>query len=124
MLPDARPVAAAKARFRRGPSPLSRLSTGAEVSNNPPAFEEFFMASLNHISKAMREMMDDPRARAMPRDAAVTAVVMACNRAAGLAITASEISMEDVQFLSGTLVEIVKMLRQSAADKGLTRRNQ
>lgn len=89
-----------------------------------PGFDEFFKASHGHISKAMKEMLDDPRAKGMPRDAAVTAVVMACNRTAALAITASEISMEDVEFLAGTLVEMVREMRQSAADKGLIRRQQ
>lgn len=89
-----------------------------------PGFDEFFAASYKRISKAMKEMTDDPRANAMPRDAMVTALVMACNRSAALAITASEISMEDVEFLAGTLVETVKTMRQSAADKGMIRRQQ
>lgn len=40
------------------------------------------------------------------------------------AAAGSEISMEDVEFLAGMLPEMVKTMRQAAADKGLIRRHQ
>jgi hypothetical protein len=89
-----------------------------------PGFEEFFAACCKRFSKAMQEMTDDPRAKVMPRDAMVTAIVMACSRTSALAITGSEINMEDVEFLGAQLVEMAKSMRQTAADKGIIRRRQ
>lgn len=87
-------------------------------------FGAFSAACYEHVGRAMKEMADDPRAKAFPRDVMVTALAMACIRAGALSLTASEISMEDVEFLAGTLTEEVKRMRQSAADKGLIRRQQ
>lgn len=84
-------------------------------------FGAFHLAAYQHICKAMKEMSDDPRGKAFPRDVMLTALAMACVRSCALALTPSDISMDDVAFIGNSLSDEVKRMRQSAADKGLIR---
>ena len=94
------------------------------ASTEVPRFNEFFAAAYKHMFKAMQEMSDDPRAKALPRDVMLTALATACIRTCALTIVPSEISMADVEYLGSLLGEEVKLMRQKAAGRGLIKRRQ